>query len=263
MDGDLQLTLSRRGVQGFSLAEACIALSLLTAIIIFSATIYQTTFNAGKKLEQRLDAAYEARRQITAARHWLKDPEHFSDPDSYSPDISAGLEVEVTLEPYQTASPNRTFENFEDGPAEPRSMQSSYLQVTVTVTRDRDSTSLTGIVGAPVRELSATQPLVLDSAGTSITLAKDETVQFTASLRDSNDHEIEDVFFKWSVRPASGVATLESVSRDGRTATFKNVSYKLDGSPIYTGGTCMVAVGTTYAGEELWETPTELRLAGP
>lgn len=206
-----------------------------------------------------MDAAYEARKQLTLARHWLRDPANFQDPDSYTPDVPADVELDIAFEPYETASPNRAFEDVPN----PRAMQSSYLQVRVTLTRDRDSTTLTGIVGAPVRELSSGEPIRLEPAVTSTTLARDETVEFTATLRDADGEPIEDVFFQWSVRPATGVATLESVSRDGRTATFKNVSYKRDGTPIYTGGTCMVAVGTTYAGEELWETPTELRLEGP
>jgi hypothetical protein len=245
---------------GFSLAEACIALALLTAVIIFSATIYQTTLNAGKKLEGRLDAAYEARRQLVAISHWLKEPANFQAYGDYSPEIPAGVEVEVSVVPFETASPNRTFE---DSLAEPRSMLRSYLQVTVTVTRDRDSTQLTSIVGAPVRELLTIEPILLDPKISATTLSIDETIEFSASLRDKDGLEIEDAFFLWSVRPITGVATLESVSRDGRRATFKNISYKRDGSPIYTGGTCLVGVGTTYAGEEIWTTPTELRLTPP
>lgn len=243
---------------GFSLAEACIALALLTATIIFSATIYQTTFNAGKRLEGRLDAAYEARRQLVTLRHWLKDPDNFSIYESYSPDVPSGMEVSISMEPFETASPNRAFE---DGLAQPRSMRRSLLQAKVQVTLGENSTQLTSLVGAPLRELSSTEPIRLTPNLGSATLSADATIEFTASLRDSKGQEIEDAFFLWSARPVTGVATIESVSRDGRRATFKNISYKLDGSPIYTGGTCTVGVGTTYAGQEIWSTPTELRLA--
>jgi hypothetical protein len=244
--------------RGFSLAEAFIALSLLVATIIMSATIYQSVFQMGRKLESRLDLAYESRRQLVAARHWLRDPENFRHFSTYRPDISEAsqVEVDVVIDEFETASPNSTFE---DGFSDKRSMNKSFLLVTVRVKQGTFLSEMTGIVGAPRRELSRTEPIQITPEPR--VLGPRETIELTAILRDSAGRTIEDVFFEWSVRPISGVATLTDVSRNGRQAQLQNISYKRDGTPILTGGTCLVGAGTTYGGQEIWEFSSEVRLA--
>ncbi len=223
------------------------ALTLLTGSVIMAATLYQTSLDIGRKIEKRLDAAYIARQELVAVRQWLKDFDHFRNPTGYpnTEQDRDGFKTKITLTPMETASPNRSFE---EGYAVKRQLRSSYLKVDVSVRRGTDDFRLSSIVGTPRRELSI-EPVKIDALVSS--MAKDERAKMQVRLLDSSGREIEDVFFQWSVRPVDGVANLRSVSRDGKEATLLNRSVKRDGTPIWTGGTCKIWAGTTYAGKEV------------
>lgn len=235
--------------RGFSLAEACIALALLTATMIMGATVFQATFGYGRKMETRLRAAQVARNQVVRIRSWLRDPDNFRNflACPFLDQEFDGFRVQAALSKLETASPNTSLEA---GYSVPRSMRDSLLRLDLTVTNEQTDYFVSSLVGAPRRALSTTQPIVIETLPSA--LARDEMVELEVRLKDSDGRDIEDIFFQWSVRPVDGVATLAEVSRDGRRATVQNRARRRDGTAIWTGGRCRVGAGTVYGGEEIW-----------
>lgn len=240
------------------------ALALLAAGVILSATLFQSVLGYGRRVEARLRAAQLARHTLVSVRDWLRDAGNFDNPAAFSletPEVD-GFRIDVSLSPLSLRSPNSSLDRYY---TETRKMDSSYLRIEILVSKEGMEFPMVSIAGAPRRTLAAT-PVVVEKVGGAtldMSMAPNASQNLQARLLDSSGREIPDVFFQWSVRPIDGVATLTSVTRDGRAAALNNVSKKRDGTTVYTGGSCQVGAGTVYGGQDLWSFSNPISLGVP
>ncbi|MBI3929774.1 MAG: hypothetical protein HY319_29810 [Armatimonadetes bacterium] len=241
--------------RGLALGEVVLSLSLLVAASLVVIALYHSALQYGKRVEQEVTASQIARNHLARARAWLAMPAHFMSPGSYPGASGVDPEhseyaVEVQIRERPLDSPNTTFEA---GSPERRTLEASYRKVRVEVQWGHPRRTVTAmtLVGAPPIRL-AVDPVVLTPAGGWRPLAPGERLEVEAEVRDEDGAPVPDHFFTWSVRPVDGVMTRVFQTRDGLRAAFVNVATRANGDHFLSGGTCRIAAGTVYRGEELW-----------
>jgi hypothetical protein len=157
--------------------------------------------------------------------------------------------VTVTFSNQTLYSPCSTFAAVEPSDTLRRRLTASCRRVEVRVNWAAagmaSEVSLVSLVADPTRSLAS----VTVTGGAPGQVPVDGTVPFTAQALDEDGRAISDLFFRWNVRPRTGVGRVDAVSPDSRTCTFKNLSYRRDGAPQHTGGFCGVAARATYRGQ--------------
>jgi hypothetical protein len=150
--------------------------------------------------------------------------------------------------------------------AERRLMRQSFKPLQVTVIWHRDRIVLHTLVGDPPHDPRVGNPVVLNVGGAN-PRARDSQSLMTASLYDTSNNEIPDVFFGWSQEPIDGRGTLENIYRDGTGGQFVHKMMVANGTVDYSppvGGNparCRVTAGVIYRGREINQVSGILELA--
>jgi hypothetical protein len=253
-------------VGALSLLETIMALGLLVAGFTVFFRLYHSALTYSTAGERKTLAANIAQRQLIKLRGWAVQPaaggRNFDDwtaytdvsfPDEEYPDYQVRIQSAFAA----AVSPNS---ELIVGPAgfEKKSLDATFRKVQITVSWSQGTLEVVSLIGDPTRRLRAVNPVVI--TGPAGTVARDAKVDLSLKVFDTNDREIPDLMARWYVKPINGVGQVGSPI-EGGTATFVNVSEKMDGSPQYTGGQCRVTARVVYRGEEAWGESDILDLA--
>jgi type II secretory pathway pseudopilin PulG len=265
----------RQRVLAFSLLETVIALGVLVSGFAVFFRLYHVALNYAGGAHRKAVAANVAQRQLVNLRGWAAQPKagggyNFDDwtttPTDVSLDDEDHPEYRVRIQTAFTTgvSPNS---RLVVGPVgfEQKSLEATFRKVQITVTWARESLEIVSLVADPTRRLRpvgtpspSSKPVEI--TGPSGVVARDAPVNLSLKVFDSDGREIPDVMAKWYVKPINGVGQVSNPI-EGATATFVNVSEKMDGTPQYTGGQCRVTARVVYRGEEAWGESEILDLA--
>ena len=258
--GDGRVRVGRRG---FSLIELVVSLAILSVCFFLILPMMHYSMQYAKQVEASNLAATIAQAKLQEIRAWAAQASgtgfRFDDfslfPGSAKPDPDhPEFTVEVRTAAMALVSPNSHFESLYPA-TERRTMTRSTRKVQVDVRWRSFGTpaqlTLVSLISSPTRRFREVEPVKVFGSPPNM-LAKDGTIDFTVKGYDTQDQEIPDLFFSWGVYPITGTGAIESASRDGRSATFKNISRRARGTVFYTGGACKTEARATYRGEERW-----------
>lgn len=251
--------------RGHSLVELVIALAILASCFFMIVPMMHYALQYARKVEKGSLAALIARSRLNALRAQAQQSGQYqrlsSQPaqnDADHPEFS----VRVGVTEAALYSPSAGLEAAYPGQMRSLTKSSKQVQVDVawTAMGAPGSLTLVSLISEPARRFHRTQPLRV--FGTiPAELRRDATIDFTVKAYDEENREIEDLFYSWTVSAISGTGTISQQSRDGRQATFKNVSKRRNQvTPYYTGGKCKVEVHATLGGEARWALSEEILL---
>lgn len=240
--------------RGLGLAELVLSFFLLAAGTMVVAQLFQTSLRRNVDSGLAARAALIAHARLAEIRAWASSASggayNFDDWAPYlnstaaDPDEPA-FSVNVRSADQPTGSLSTQLESAQ---TEKCTLTRSLRKVEITVTwSGTQSYRLVSLVGDPLRQLAA-NPVQVQAAGATGSLAAGATVNYQAALLDSNGDPIPDVGFKWLVEPGTGDGTLEWIHRDQRTSRFINRYTLKDGTTTQVPGTCWVRASTSYAG---------------
>lgn len=249
-----QLTNCRRGL---SLLETIIAFGVLVAGFAVFFRLYHSALTYSSSGERKTLAANVAQRQLVKLRGWAFQNSgggrNFDDWTSYTdvtfPDEEhPEYQVRIQSAFVDGVSPNS---QLIVGPLgfEKKSLESTFRKVQITVSWSQGDLEVVSLIADPTRRLRELNPVEITGPGG--TVARDESVALSLKVYDTDDREIPDIMARWYVKPINGVGKVSSPI-EGGTATFVNVSEKMDGTSQYTGGQCRVTARIVYRGQEAW-----------
>lgn len=249
---------SRRGL---SLAETIIAIFLLVASFLVITNLFHAGLRYIHKVEARHLAVLVAQNKIEEVRDWARLAANFQafgtlDGDSGSDTLYPGYTWRLEVEDLVARSPSTRME--EIAPGQERELRSTLKKLEVSVDWETESITLVTYVAAPTGEWRPTTPLVMTAVGgIPNPVPVGGTIDFQVQGFGTSG-PLDDLMFRWSVRPLTGNGTITAQSRDGRTATFQNSYLGLS-----TGGTVEVEVRAVYRGQERIVGSGVINLAGP
>lgn len=247
--------------------EANLAIALLAACFFLLFPLFQYALQYSTRVEQTAVATILARSRLADLRDWARrkvGPAYNFDnlggypalgpaPDPEHPEYT----VAVTHSAHTLYSPCTTFQSVQPDDAQRRALRSSCQRVEVRVTWVAaglaSEFTLVSLLADPTRGFGS----LVVNGGAPGPLALDANVAFTADAVDEDGRSIPDLFFKWNVRPRTGVGRVQSVSGDTRTCRLQNLSYRRDGTAQHTGGFCGLAARARYRGQVM-VTPSAL-----
>jgi len=255
--------------KGLSLAETVVASFLLLIGFLVVARLFHTSLRYQEWIDSVNLATVVGEETLESVRAWAQQPANFLTLETtYNPQVLQrdGMQVEIQAGPAVTmASPSNEMEQ-----AFPlnqrRLMKKSFKPVQVTVVWQRDRIVLHSLLGDPPHEPRVGNPVTVNIAGTN-PRAKDSRSLMSASLYDTSNNEIPDVFFHWSQEPIDGRGALENIYRDGTGGEFVHKMMKPDGTYGYAppvGGLparCQIGCGVLYRGREITQLSNVVELA--
>lgn len=256
-----------------TILETVMALFLLLVGMLLIGNLFLSGLRYTARVEKRAIAAVVAERKMAGLRAWARTPAgnlyNYDDWSSVNgvtqaDPQEANYQVKVDVTPRQTFSPNTPMEAGYAA-ADQRKMPRSGQQVCVSVWELGDPTQifrLWSIVGDPGRTPDPTDPLIITPSGTVPNpIHHGGTADFSVKAFDSGHNEVQDVFFSWYVVAHDGNGSIQSQSRDGKTATFiHKITIQPPGSPappptiIYADGNADVLARAVYRGTEITKT---------
>jgi type II secretory pathway pseudopilin PulG len=244
----------RQSRAGFSLLETLIAFAVLIGAFTVFFRLYHSALNYSSRTEREVIAANVAQRQLVKLRGWSSAPSGgglgFDDWSKYADvtfDDEEYPEYKVRIRSAFTPVISPSSELI-DG-VDQKTFESTFRKVQITVSWLQGSFEIVSLVADPTRQLRDVDPVLVD--GVAGTVPMDGTVPFTIKVFDTSGREIPDMMVHWYVKPIDGTGQISS-DVEGTTATFVNVSEKMDKTPQYTGGSCRVTARVSYRGQEVW-----------
>lgn len=248
----------KRRSSGMSMLETIIALGLLVSAFAVFFRLYHVALGYAAAGERRMQAASVAQRQLVKLRGWALEANgtgtNFDDwsaytDTSFNDEEHPAYKVRIQSAFVTSVSPNSSLLA---GPLgfDKKSLESSTRKVQITVSWDSESLLVASLIASPPRQLRRINPVEI-SGWSGGSVARDQSIPLTVKVYDSNDVQIPDVMARWYVKPINGVGKVDS-PLEGDSATFINVSEKMDGTPQHTGGQCRVRARVVYRGREVW-----------
>ncbi len=243
-----------RSEAAFSLLETLIAFAVLIGAFAVFFQLYHSALNYSSRTQREVIAANVAQRQLVKLRGWTSLPQGsglgFDDWSAYKDvkfDDEEFPEYKVRIRSNFTPviSPSSLLV---DG-GNQKTLESTYRKVQITVSWTQGSFEIVALVADPTRQLRDVDPVVVE--GPAGTVPKDGTMPFTVKVYDTMGREIPDIMAHWYVSPIDGTGKISS-DVEGTTATFVNISEKMNKTVQYTGGRCRVTARVNYRGQEVW-----------
>ena len=251
--------------RGLSLAETVVASFLLLIGFLVVARLFHTSLRYQEWIDSVNLATLVGEESLESVRAWAQQPANFKILETtYNPQIlnQDGMRIEILAGAALTmGSPSNDLEAAYPV-TERRLMRGSFKPIQVTVLWHRDRFVLHSLVGDPPHEVRVGNPIQLVVSGAN-PRPRDSRSLMSASLYDTANNEILDVFFHWSQEPIDGRGTLENIYRDGTGGEFVHKMMLPDGSFGYAPGLsqCRVGAGVLYRGREITDLSPPLDLA--
>lgn len=224
-----------------------------------------TVLQAGGRVQREAVAVNLARTQMADLRRWTQStgPTNFSNWASYpgvgswQPCSVSGFEYRVTLKSQPTMTPSQNAEGIVD-PTQQRKLNTSLIRARVEVRYGGHSSStyrLDSLIADSRRNWRATNPIVVTcTAGAApANVAKGGSLDFQAAGFDSEDHQIQDLMFSWSIISGGSFGMFKTPEwRDGHAATFIHQVPKFPppGFNYAPPGAAWVAATARFCGQE-------------
>jgi hypothetical protein len=238
--------------------ESVYAAFILLIAVLLTFRLFHSGMQYFRWSQEKTTALQLASKRMGQIRNWSKTQTGWagipSGPDSDYPDYT----ITAQLSDHTVVSPCRSIDsNF----VQKRELSNECKRIRLTVSWFRGSVDLVSLVGGR-SDLGwrSANPIVLSgvpstvSASTPVSLS----AQAFTSVGPTND-----MFFSWSVEPAAPTGAMATISpsRDGRSATFINLTRRADGSSGPSTGQCRVKVRAVYQGVEKWADSGVINLA--
>lgn len=242
---------------GLSLLETVIALFLLVAEVLVLLGAFHQGVRHQARTTMQAQAVGVVQRTMSEVRAWARVPANFDSNWAVYNGATrqdAGFTVQIECAPagLALASPCNSLEN--PWTSRAKVMRRSVVPVKVTATWDpsdsRANVSVTSYIGEPPR---AANPVLLitQTGGPSSPVPQNGVMAFKVDARDASGNALQDLQFRWYVKPFTGNASvLDGGPRDGTTAEVKH-AYIYNGITLHVAGTIQVECRTTYHGREL------------
>ncbi len=219
------------------MAEAIVAMFVLLGGFTVIFRLFHTAMRYSSVIDAQQQKVRVAQNKLEEIRAWSRQhhqpigPTLFSDWSAWDntsgsdPDYPS-IRWSVQVTPAALFSPCSLFEQAETVPSRRRRMPDSCKQIVVTADTGLGSPAvrLTTLIGQPSVDPVST-PCEVVVGGLPVTLTHKQDAEFTAALRTTDrQHQILDVFFRWTVDPDSGPATgTFSGPRTGRTTRIQHL----------------------------------------
>ena len=242
--------------RALTLLETMLALGILLTGMIGILSLFQAGLQHSRRSEQQLRLTFAGRELLRQRLNSLRDGAAFHALTAaaggwQAEPAFAGLESRWIVTQQSLYSPGESLEQafpLTNQKVLRSSAKRIELQLRAPEGLGFTTVSLLATATEPLRQWAASQPVRLQSTGSN-PLAVAQTLTFTVTCQAEDGRQLEDVVVAWSVIPVDGVGTLESVSRDGRQATFRNQTRRKNGAIKYSGGSCYVLAQASYAGQ--------------
>lgn len=247
-------------MRGFSLVESVAASFILLMAIMLTFQLFHSGMQYFRWVEEKSLALNVADQRLAKIRNWARSQNGWSGfpsgPDPEHPEYN----LSVTLANQKLASPCLELDsNF----SQRREMTKTCKLITVKVAWSRGSVELYSLVAdRSNRGWSNSNAVKIE--GTIPALVTGTTsVSLSAKATDASNNDLDDVFFTWYVEPVGTTGALATItpSRDGRTATFINLTRRANGSTTPSTGQCRIALRAVYFGVEKWGYSPTINLA--
>jgi predicted RecA/RadA family phage recombinase len=242
---------------GLSLLEIVLSTSLLAGTFMLFSTIF------GVALRGTADAG-EMSEAITEANSQLTRLEAMADQNSWSALLSAdgtsfdsgGFGVEISVREIPLFSTSNSTEQAFAPSLQDRRLDSVMAQAEVSVEKEGVFTRQVRLLSRGPRKLKD-PPIEFRGLPTS-DLGRGDSATVTAHLIAEDGTEVS-TLFNFYVVPQSGNGSITS-SRNGREATFTNVTLGRLGTLLYTGGNCRIKAKGRYFGRDIFSDSSVLGL---
>ena len=217
-----------RGGRGLSLMETVIAIFVITFAVMIMAALFRSALDGAKRTRKIAIANVLADKRMQAIVHWAGQGDNFSDwssvdgasaADAQFPDfnVRSDAEAQVIYSPCSEAE-------LRYPPGDRRALFVSAKKVRVRVTwtptsDPRNKVDLLSVIGAPPQPLQAVK-----MTGTINPLSPLSSLTLNANGRDSDNDNIQDLFYLWTLSPLTGYGQI-APSRDGRKLVLKHRNY--------------------------------------
>lgn len=250
--------------RALTMLETMLALGILLTGLVGILSLFQAGLVHASRSQRQLQLAYTGRELMQQELAQLRDSAAFQQltpgtgPWQLTP---GGVEYRWVVTQQALYSPGQALEGAYPL-ANQKILRKSALRLQLDLRQGNTQLQLLTSACEPMRQWSTTSPLTLSSSGAN-PLGKDQLMDFNCSCTGSDGRPLEDLMVSWSVVPVTGVGTLESVARDGRTARFRNRTRRKNGAVRYTGGACYVVAQARYAGQIREARSPLITLVGP
>lgn len=236
---------------GFSLVESVAAAFILLMAIMLTFQLFHSGMQYFRWVEEKSLALNVADQRLAKVRNWARNQNNWSGlpngPDPEHPEYS----LSVNLTDQTVASPCLELDsNF----SQRREMTKTCKLVTVKVAWSRGSVELYSLVADRSNRGWNTSNAVKIQGTIPAIVTGSTSLSLSAKATDASNNDLEDVFFTWYVEPVGTTGALATISpaRDGRTATFVNLTRRANGSTAPSTGQCRIALRAVYYGVEKW-----------
>lgn len=233
---------------GLSLFEIVIATSLLAGVSLLFSRVFGVALRGAAGAAETAEALVQAEAQLnrltsmTAQNRW--DDLLAEDGLSFPKD---GFQIDITVQQTSCYSPCSSAEEPFVSRGEARSLQGTTALAEVRIRRENLNVKLARVLTRPELEL-ADPPIEIRGLPSS-SVPADAPVSVTAHLLAKDNSEIP-ATFQFHVIPGTGLGTILA-SRDGKRASFRNLTKDDTGAVIHTGGSCKIRATTRYFGRTL------------
>ncbi|MBX3167366.1 MAG: hypothetical protein KF760_08135 [Candidatus Eremiobacteraeota bacterium] len=235
--------------RALSLLETMVALGVLLTGLVGILSLFQAGLRMSRSSESQLELSLQARRLMTERLQELRELAKFRAlAEGTTPWV-----VEGPLRSRWVVSRQELYSSdssLEQAFAEDNRKLLSRSAYRLELQAEQGGARVVWLAACPepLRGWSTTTPLSITLSGAN-PLPKDQTLELTVHCQAQDGYELDDLVVSWVVVPVDGVGMLESVSRDGKKARFRNRTRHKNGTPRYTPGVCRVMAQASYAGE--------------